>query len=179
MIATAQEIIAFWVQAGRARWYTADPAFDDEIRMRFLASHEAAARGDLGWPDNAHAALATLLLLDQFSRNMFRGTARAFATDARALAVASRGIALGFDKKHETPLRGFFYIPFTHAEDMEHQRRGEALYTADGDTDGLKWAVIHREIIERFGRFPHRNVILGRTTTAEEQAFLDADGFKG
>ncbi len=179
MTVTAQTIIAFWVQAGRARWYTVDPAFDEDIRTRFLAFHEAAARGDLGWPDDEHTALAQLILLDQFSRNMFRNTPRAFATDARALKVASRGIALGFDKKHEEPLRGFFYIPFTHAEDIEHQRRGEALYTADEDADGLKWATIHREIIERFGRFPHRNVILGRETTAEEQAFLDADGFKG
>ena len=179
MVVTAQTIITFWSNAGYDRWYKADPAFDEEIRTQFLPAHEAAARGDLGWPDDEHTALATVLLLDQLSRNMFRGSPRAFATDGRALEVASRAIALGFDKRHEPPMRGFFYIPFTHAEDLHQQRRGEALYAADNNADGLKWATIHREIIETFGRFPHRNVILGRTMTAPEQAFLDAEGFAG
>ena len=179
MDVTAQAIIAFWTNAGYDRWYTANPAFDDDIRTRFLPSHEAAARGDLGWPDDEHTALATLLLLDQFPRNMFRGLPRAFATDAKALELASRAIALGFDKRHTPPMRSFFYIPLTHAEDLHQQRRGEALYAADNNADGLKWATIHRQIIERFGRFPHRNLILGRTMTAPEQAFLDAEGFAG
>ena len=110
---------------------------------------------------------------------MFRGTPRAFATDARALAVANRAIALAFDRAHEPLLRGFFYLPFTHAEDLAQQRRGEALYAAANDAEGLKWAAIHREIIEKFGRFPHRNVILGRVTTEAERAFLEAGGFAG
>ena len=179
MTVTAHTIIAFWSEAGRERWYAADPDFDALIRERFLAPHEAAARGDLPWGDSAVGALALLLLLDQFPRNMFRGTPRAFATDARALALASRAIARGFDRAHEAPLRSFFYVPFMHSEELMHQHRCEALYAADGDDDGLKWAVMHREIIERFGRFPHRNPILGRAMTAAEQAYLDADGFRG
>ena len=110
---------------------------------------------------------------------MFRGKPRAFATDTRAVEIAGHAIAMGFDRAIVPPLRGFFYVPFTHAENLDQQRRGEALYTADGDAEGLKWATLHREIIARFGRFPHRNVILGRVTTAHEQAFLDDDGFKG
>ena len=179
MTVTAHTIIAFWTEAGYERWYKTDPDFDALIRERFLGHHELAARGDLDWHARAESALALLLLLDQFPRNMFRGTPRAFATDARALAIASHAIALGLDRTHEPPLRGFFYIPFTHAEDLAQQRRGEALYTADGDANGLKWATHHREIIERFGRFPHRNAILGRVMTADEQAYLDADGFTG
>lgn len=179
MTVTAHSIITFWMQAGRERWYAADPDFDALIRERFRASYEAAARGDLPWGDSAAEALAMLLLLDQFPRNMFRGTPRAFATDARALAIANRAIARGFDRAFGPPLRGFFYLPFMHSEILVHQRRCEALYAASRDPDGLKWAVLHREIIERFGRFPHRNPILGRSMTPEEQAFLDADGFKG
>ena len=176
---TADGIIAFWAEAGGARWFTADPDFDMLIRARFLATHEDAARGDLAWQTEAGGALALLLLLDQFPRNMFRGTPRAFATDARAVEVAAHAIAMGFDRHIEPLLRGFFYVPFTHAEDLGQQRRGEALYTAVGDVEGLKWATLHREIIARFGRFPHRNAILGRVTTPDEQAFLDDGGFKG
>ena len=179
MTVTAQAIIAFWTEAGHERWYKADADFDALIRERFLVPHEQASRGDLAWGDSAAGALALLLLLDQFPRNMFRGTPRAFATDEQAVAVASRAIALGFDRAYGPPLRGLFYLPFMHAEHLGHQQRGEALHHAAEDADGLKWATIHRKIIERFGRFPHRNAILGRAMTAEEQAFLDADGFRG
>lgn len=179
MSVTAETIIAFWLEAGPERWYTADPDFDALIRERFLEFHEQAARGDLAWSDTGAGTLALLLLLDQFPRNMFRGTPRAYATDARALDVASHAVALGFDRSYGPPLRGLFYLPFMHSEELAHQQRGEALHRAAEDADGLKWASHHREIIERFGRFPHRNVILGRPTTAEEQAFLDAGGFRG
>ena len=110
---------------------------------------------------------------------MFRGSARAFATDPQARAVTAAALLRGFDGQVPANMRTFFYLPFEHSEDMADQERGIALYTAAGDADGLKWARIHYDIIRRFGRFPHRNAVLGRATTAEEQAFLDEGGFSG
>ena len=176
----ATETIAFWTGAGPDRWFAVDPDFDALVRARFLPLHETAARGDLaGWEASHEGALALLLLLDQFPRNMFRGAPRAFATDSRALAVAERAIARNFDRAYATPVRRFFYLPFMHAENLAWQKRCEALCIAAGDEEGARFATIHREIIEKFGRFPHRNPILGRAMTAEEQAFLDAGGFAG
>jgi len=177
--ATPAEIVAFWRTAGPKRWFEKDAAFDDEVRRRFLGTHEAAASGKLtAWEQNAQGALALLILLDQYPRNMFRGQARAFATDTLARAVASRAILNGFDGAFPD-MRGFFYLPFQHSEDIKDQERGVALYKASGDADGLKWAELHADIIRRFGRFPHRNAILGRVSTPEEQAFLDGGGFAG
>ncbi len=174
------QVIEFWMEAGSEAWFSRNADFDAAITARFLLLHERAARGDLpGWDASPEGALALLLLLDQFPRNMFRGTPRAFATDARALAVAQTAIARGFDARYALPLKSFFYLPFMHAEDLAHQRRCEALYAAAGYEEGVKYAVIHREIIEKFGRFPHRNPILGRDMRPEEQAFLDAGGFAG
>jgi uncharacterized protein (DUF924 family) len=110
---------------------------------------------------------------------MFRGSRHSYATDAAALPVAERAIARGDDRRVPQELRTFFYLPYQHAEDLAAQERGVALYTAAGDADGGKWAEEHADIIRRFGRFPHRNALLGRTTTPEEQAFLDAGGFAG
>ena len=173
------EIVAFWRSAGPERWFEKDAAFDAEVRRRFLAAHEAAAAGKLtAWEQSAEGALALLILLDQFPRNMFRGEARAFATDPLARAVASRAILNGFDGALPD-LRSFFYLPFQHSEDLKDQERGVALYKASGDADGLKWAELHADIIRRFSRFPHRNAILGRVSTPEEQAFLDGGGFAG
>ena len=124
-------------------------------------------------------ALALILLTDQFPRNMFRATPRAFATDALAMRIAERAIARAFDHAYHPPLRRFFYLPFMHAEDIAAQKRCEALCAAAGDEEGVKYAVVHREIIEQFGRFPHRNPILGREMTEEEQRFLDGGGFSG
>jgi uncharacterized protein (DUF924 family) len=178
VLVTPQQIVAFWRDAGPARWYEKDPVFDDEIRERFLATHEAAAAGKLrDWETTAEGTLALLILLDQFPRNMFRNNARAFATDPLARAIAAGALVRGFDSQIEG-MRGFFYLPFMHSEDMADQERAVALYKAAGDED-LKWADIHADIIRRFGRFPHRNAALGRTTTKEEQAFLDAGGFSG
>jgi uncharacterized protein (DUF924 family) len=172
-------IVAFWRAAGPDRWFKKDASFDDEIRRRFLATHQAAAAGRLTeWENSAERALALLILLDQFPRNMFRGEARAFATDPLARAVASRAILNRFDGAFPD-MRSFFYLPFEHSENLADQERGIALYKAVGDTDGLKWAQIHADIIRRFGRFPHRNAALGRVTTPEEQAFLDGGGFAG
>lgn len=173
------DIVAFWRTVGPDRWFKKDPALDDEIRRRFLRAHEAAAAGKLtGWEQSAEGALALLILLDQFPRNMFRGEARAFATDALARAVASRAILNGFDGAF-TDMRTFFYLPFEHSENLADQERAVAFYRAQNDEDNLKWANLHADIIRRFGRFPHRNAVLGRTTTEEEQAFLDAGGFAG
>jgi len=177
---TVESIIAFWQAAGPQRWFEKDDGFDADIRARFLAAHEAAAAGRLaGWENSATGTLALLLLLDQFPRNIFRGSARAFATDAQALALAKRAIDRGFDKEVAPELRTFFYLPFMHAEDIAEQEHCVALYEAAGNADGRKWAELHADIIRRFGRFPHRNAVLGRATTPEEQAFLDAGGFAG
>jgi uncharacterized protein (DUF924 family) len=174
------DIIAFWREVGPKRWFEKDAALDDEIRRRFLGAHEAAASGKLSdWETMADSALSLLILLDQFPRNMFRGQARAFATDALARAIAAGAIVRGFDAQVPAVMRGFFYLPFMHSEDLADQERAVALYKASGDTDGLKSAEQHADIIHRFGRFPHRNAVLGRTTTPEEQAFLDSGGFAG
>jgi uncharacterized protein (DUF924 family) len=178
--ATAAEIVAFWRAAGYDRWFKKDEAFDDEIRRRFLSAYEDAATGKHGdWEKTAEGALALLILLDQFPRNMFRGQARAFETDVMARAITAGALVRGFDSQVPADLRLFFYVPFEHSEDLADQKRGVALYKAAGDADGLKWAEIHADIIRRFGRFPHRNNVLGRVTTPHEQAFLDAGGFSG
>jgi len=180
MAATADEIVSFWRAAGPDRWFNKDETFDDEIRRRFLESHEAAAAGkSTDWEQSAQGALALLILLDQFPRNMFRGDARAFATDPLARAVAAGAIVRGFDSQVPAEMRGFFYLPFQHSEDLADQERSIAFYKAIGDVENLKWAELHADIIRRFGRFPHRNAVLDRTTTAEERAFLDGGGFAG
>ena len=174
------DVVAFWREAGPKAWFKKDDAFDEEIRRRFLQVHEAAADGRLtDWEAGAEGALALLILLDQFPRNMFRGTARMFAGDPMARAIAAGAIVRGFDAQVPNEMRGFFYLPFEHSEDIADQARSVAFYKAIDDADGLKWAELHADIIRRFGRFPHRNAMLGRATTAEEQAFLDGGGFKG
>lgn len=176
------EILAFWRQAGEDKWFSRDEAFDAAIRQRFLPAHEAAARGELwGWEDAPEGALALLILLDQFPRNLFRGSAHAFATDIPALCVADRAIARGFDTMIEGVVRQFFYLPLMHAENVSAQRRCVAAFEllGAGFEENLKYAQAHLDIIERFGRFPHRNPALGRVTTPEEQAFLDGGGFAG
>ncbi len=174
------EVVAFWREAGPERWFNKDEAFDADIRRRFLGLHEDAAAGRLSrWEQSAEGALALLILLDQFPRNMFRGQARAFATDPLARAIAAGALVRGFDARAPEGMRGFFYLPFEHSENMADQERAVAFYKACGDADGLKWAELHADIIRRFGRFPHRNAALGRATTPEEQAFLDAGGFAG
>jgi uncharacterized protein (DUF924 family) len=180
MVVSVAEVVSFWQQAGPDRWFKKDASFDREIRDRFFDTYEAAAAGKLSdWEQSAQGALALLILLDQFPRNMFRGDARAFATDPLARAVTAGAIVRGFDSQVPKELRGFFYLPFEHSEDLADQERCIALHNATGDADGLKWAEIHADIIRRFGRFPHRNAMLGRTTTPEEQAFLDGGGFAG
>jgi uncharacterized protein (DUF924 family) len=179
-LASAQEVVQFWRETGPERWFKKDTAFDAEIRRRFYETYEAAAAGKLKtWEETAEGALGLLILLDQFPRNLFRNDPRAFATDQLALAVTAGALIKGFDAQVNADMRGFFYLPFQHSESLADQERGEALYRAAGDADGLKWATIHADIIRKFGRFPHRNAVLGRKTTAEEQKFLDEGGFAG
>ena len=179
-LSTPEEIIAFWRGAGPEKWFSRDDAFDTAIRERFFLTYEAAARGDLNeWELTPDGALAVVILLDQFPRNMFRGTRGAFKTDPVALMAADRAIQRGFDHKVDPPLRRFFYLPFMHSESLRHQERSVVLNEALGDPDSVKYAHHHHDIVARFGRFPHRNAILGRETTPEEARFLEEDSFRG
>ncbi len=176
---SAREVVDFWRDAGPERWFAKDAAFDAAFRDRFLAAHEAAAAGRLdGWLRDAEGALALLVLLDQFPRNTWRGDARMVASDAQALEVARRAIAEGFDLAVDPALRRFFYLPFMHSESPADQARSVELNAAL-DANTQRFAVLHRDIIERFGRFPHRNQMLGRASTPEEQRFLEEGGFAG
>ena len=178
-IATPEQVLAFWREAGRDRWYEKDEAFDNSIRERFLDTYEAAVHGELaGWEAAAEGALALVIVLDQFPRNMFRGTARVFAADERARRTANLALKRGYDLDVPAELRGFLFLPFMHSEDLVDQNRCVELYRAAGDED-LKYAIEHRDIIRRFGRFPHRNVLLGRSTTPQERDFLEGGGFAG
>lgn len=180
MIASPQAVLAFWREAGSKKWFEKDLAFDDAIRARFLETYEAAAAGKLGdWEQTPEGVLALIVVLDQFPRNMFRGDARTYAADPLALAVAERALIRGFDRNMALDDQQFFYLPFEHSEHLPDQERCCALFRATGDAELLKWAELHADIIRRFGRFPHRNAMLGRDTTPEEQAFLDGGGFKG
>lgn len=178
--AAAAEIVSFWREAGRDKWFAQDESLDQAIRSRFLPIYEAAANGELAaWAESPEGALALVLLLDQFPRNMFRGNARAFATDALARAAADRALARGFDQATDLAMRPFFYLPFMHSEALIDQDRSVRLYEALGDAEQLRYAIEHRDVVGRFGRFPRRNQALGRHTTPAEQAFLQADGFEG
>lgn len=178
---TPSEVVAFWKEAGPKKWFAKDDAFDAEFRRRFHDAHVAAARRELDdWAGTAEGALALLILLDQFPRNSFRGTAHAFATDPLARLFADRALEAGHDLEIEGDIRRFFYLPLQHSEDAADQARQVELFqTRMARTPDDRWAEHHHDVIARFGRFPHRNRALGRETTAEEQAFLDADGFRG
>ncbi len=184
MAAVPNDILGFWRSAGPKKWFARSGAFDAAIRLKFEPVHHAAARGEYdAWAATAEGALALLLLLDQFPRNLYRGSAHQFATDPLARRIAAEAIARGHDRAVEREMRDFFYLPFEHSEDIADQDRAVALCQAQaeelGDPDLAKWALIHRFIVDRFGRFPHRNRCLGRETTPEEQAFLDQGGFAG
>jgi uncharacterized protein (DUF924 family) len=180
VIASPSAVLAFWRAAGRDKWFEKDTAFDEDIRARFLETYDAAAAEQLsGWEQTAESTLALIVVLDQFPRNMFRGDARTYAADPQARAVAERALERGFDQTVPLSDRQFFYLPFEHSEAMADQERCCALFAATGDADLFKWAQLHADIIRRFGRFPHRNALFGRATTAEEQTFLDGGGFKG
>jgi uncharacterized protein (DUF924 family) len=178
------ELVAFWQDAGPERWFNADPWFDAALHDRFAALHEQAAAGRLfSWEEDAPGALALILLTDQIPRNLYRHNAHAFATDELARHVADRALARGFDQATDQLLRGFFYLPFEHHENEVSQVRAvtlfEKLAEESGDMEGLKWARLHWGLIARFGRFPHRNAMLGRLSTPEEAAYLAEGGFAG
>lgn len=177
--AQAVAVVDFWREAGPDRWFAKDAAFDREFRERFLSAHEAATRGELAsLRASATGALALVLLLDQFPRNSFRGTPRMYATDALARAVATAAIDAGHDRTVESALQVFFYLPFAHSEDLADQERCVALVRRLGQPN-LSHAEHHRDIVRRFGRFPHRNPVLGRPMTPHEQRFLDTGGYAG
>lgn len=174
------DIVGFWRAAGPEKWFTKSRAFDEAIRLKFEPTHHRAARGEYdGWGASAEGALALLILLDQFPRNLWRDSAHAYATDPKARSIARAAIEAGFDREVDPAMRNFFYLPFEHSEDLADQDYCMALCTEAGDRDSLNWAKQHRDIIVRFGRFPHRNPALGRVTTDAEQAFLDEGGFAG
>jgi uncharacterized protein (DUF924 family) len=177
------EVLRFWFgepRGGRRKpWFEKDEAFDAEIRRRFVPLHERLAAGG-EWPDEPDPCLARIVVLDQFPRNMFRGSPLAFATDRLALEAARHALARGYDRAMKPVERLFVYLPFEHSESLEDQERACALCKPlepfPETFDAYRYAVAHRDIIQRFGRFPHRNAILGRESTPEEAAFLEQPG---
>lgn len=179
----AAEVIRFWFGSADRdkRWFQKDDAFDREVRVRFLALHEqAAARALEPWKDAPADCLALVVVLDQFPRNMFRGSARAFATDTAALAAAKHAVAKAYDRHMPPEQRLFLYLPFEHSESLADQERACELIRPLADfavtAEVYRYALAHRDIIRRFGRFPHRNVLLGRASTPEEIEFLKGPG---
>jgi uncharacterized protein (DUF924 family) len=184
MLRPPGEILEFWFsERVRPLWFEKNPAFDDEVRARFGANAAAADVGDLDfWVRAGDSSLALVLLLDQFPRNIHRGTPRAFASDARARAMAGTDIDRGFDRHVRSDRRFFLYMPFEHSEDAADQARSVALFRRWADEhegagreraqEMMKYVLRHQDVIDRFGRFPHRNAILGRESTPQELAFL-------
>lgn len=177
-----EDILKFWIEdTGPAGWYRSDAALDADIRTRFEPVWRQALAGDcMGWSAQPRSMLALLILLDQFPRNMFRGSPEAFATDDKARAQAKKAIGLGWDTRFSGPEQQFFYLPLMHAECLEDQERAVRLFAErmPESKDNLVHARAHREVIRRFGRFPHRNTDLNRATTAAETAFLADGGYR-
>ena len=177
----AAQVLRFWFDRDRKDWFEKNPAFDAEIRERFLGLYEQAAQGKLAhWQDDARGCVALVILLDQFPRNMFRGEARAFSADDLARQAARTLLARGWDLELSPSERMFAYLPFEHSESLADQLRCCELMqalTAFPETQDIHgWAVKHRDIIQRFGRFPHRNAALERASTPEEIEFLKQPG---
>ena len=175
------DILTFWFGnadpaeecENRQAWFMADSDFDAEIEKRFLSEVEAAAEGARdSWTETAAGSLALCILLDQFPRNLFRGSERAFATDAKAREIASAALDAGHDQAMAAVKRTFLYLPFEHSEDINDQIRSVELFRALGNEDNYRYALEHHYVISRFGRFPTRNAALARTSTPDEAAFL-------
>jgi len=180
LAATPNDVLGFWRNAGPAKWFVKSERFDDAIRLKFEPVHHRAACGEYDtWGHTPEGALALVILLDQFPRNLYRGSAHSFATDPKARAVARVATERGWHHVVEADMRQFLLLPFEHSEDLGDQEYGVHLAEDLGDGELIKWTRIHRDIIARFGRFPHRNPLLGRTNTAEEHVFLDGGGFSG
>jgi uncharacterized protein (DUF924 family) len=171
------EVLAFWRAVGPDKWFGKHPDLDAEIAARFAATWEIAATGALAqWEETPEGALALTIVLDQLPRNMFRGQARTYAGDALARAVATRALERGFDRRITHDERQFLYLPFMHSENLADQERCRALARGYGSDTFTRFAEHHAEIIRRFGRFPHRNALLGRSSTPEEVEFLTQPG---
>ncbi|WP_313951340.1 DUF924 family protein [Accumulibacter sp.] len=175
---TPEAVLAFWFEeATPAQWWAKSAAFDRLVETRFAAVHAAARRGELyAWRSSADGRLAEIIVLDQFSRNIFRDRPEAFATDATALVLAQEAVAAGADSALDPPRRAFLYLPYMHSESPAIQALAVSLFAAPGMERNLDFARRHQAIIDRFGRYPHRNAILGRQSTAEELAFLKTPG---
>ena len=169
-----REILHFWFEEiETVQWFKKDSVFDQMIIDRFSETYDQACRGELfEWRSTPHGRLAEIIVLDQFSRNMFRNSPKAFASDPLALVLAQEALSCGADKEVRENERGFFYLPFMHSESLKIHDVAMKIYSQKGRESGLEWEIKHRKIIERFGRYPHRNEALGRTSTPEELAFL-------
>jgi uncharacterized protein (DUF924 family) len=176
----AKTVVDFWRTAGEERWFTKDAAFDGSLAVHFGDALKQARLGAFDhWAETPEGALGLVLLLDQVSRNTLRGSPLAFAGDAKALALAKTSVGRGYHQKLAPPLAMWLLMPFEHAEDLDAQKRCVALFGTLGLSEMVYYAEMHLDIIARFGRFPHRNAVLGRRSTAAELAFLQAGGFSG
>jgi uncharacterized protein (DUF924 family) len=177
---TREDILSFWfTETTPAQWFQVSPIFDEMVRMKFLDHFLLADRGYVDdWANSADGALALILTFDQFPRNMFRDTPKQYETDAKALKVAELAIERGFDQVMTPLKRKFFYLPFEHSEDLDHQYRSVELFEKmkNDDPMAVEYAERHLRVIEQFGRFPHRNKILGRESTPAEETFLATVG---
>jgi uncharacterized protein (DUF924 family) len=170
-----QDVIRFWFEECKpAQWFTKDEAFDQTLRDRFASVHAAAVKGETAsWRSEPRGKLAEIIVLDQFPRNMFRGTREAFASDEHALRLAEEAVAAGDDQKLSAQERHFLYMPYMHSESPEIHEKALQLFTALGKAEALDYEIAHKKIIDRFGRYPHRNAILGRASTPEEIEFME------
>ena len=170
-----EQVLSFWFERhGPAQWWAKDPAFDAAIRSEFGALHARAALGELhDWRAGPEGRLAEIVVLDQFSRNLYRDDARAFACDGMALALAQEAVRAGADRAVPAERRPFFYMPYEHSESAHIHSLAVPLFAALGDPKGLDYELRHKAIIDRFGRYPHRNAALSRPSTADEIAFLE------
>jgi uncharacterized protein (DUF924 family) len=176
----AKAIVDFWTLAGPERWFNRDAAFDGALSVKFGDALRQARHGAFDhWDETPEGALGLVILLDQVSRNINRGSPMAFAGDAKALALAKASVSRGYHQKLIPPLARWLIMPFEHAEDLDAQHRAVALFGTMGLAEMVYYAQIHLDIIARFGRFPHRNPVLGRKSTAAEISFLQAGGFAG
>lgn len=177
---TPRDVLDFWFGAGKQKWYKKSDAFDEEIREKFQEIHEISRAGGRDfWAETPDGILALIILLDQFPRNMYRGSPDMFAADAKALTLAKEAVARGIDTEVPEAARAFIYMPFMHSERLDDQDKCCELFIAAGNKDNLKFAEEHRDIIKKFGRFPHRNPLLRRATTEDEDVFLADGGFAG
>lgn len=180
--ASPTEIVNFWFsERVQPLWFDSTPEFDNELRETFLEVYELAARGELqDWSESAEGALALVIILDQLPLNMFRGLPQAFATEAQARRIAAQAVSAGLDTQLPPMQRAFLYMPFMHSEDIDDQNKSVELFERAEMSGNLRWARHHRDLILRYGRFPHRNAILGRVSTPEELTYLESEeAFRG